>query len=82
MHDDWFTGGVEDLDGLRDALGLDTINIVGHSAGAHLAALYAGLHPRDDVDAGASQLGPTARPGIDAAVRPGHGRAQNPRRRC
>ena len=46
MHDDWFTGAVEDLDGLRDALGLDTINIVGHSAGAHLAALYAGLHPK------------------------------------
>ncbi len=45
MHDDWFTGGVEDLDRLRDALGLDTINIVGHSAGAHLAALYGGLHP-------------------------------------
>ena len=45
LHDDWFTGGVEDLDGLREGLGLETINIVGHSAGAHLAALYAGLHP-------------------------------------
>jgi proline iminopeptidase len=47
MHNDWFTGGVQDLDGLRDALGLDTVNIVGHSAGAHLAALYAGLHPEE-----------------------------------
>jgi pimeloyl-ACP methyl ester carboxylesterase len=47
MNDDCFTGGVEDLDGLRDGLGLDTINIVGHSAGAHLAALYAGLHPEN-----------------------------------
>jgi proline iminopeptidase len=45
LHGDWFTGLVEDLDGLRRAFGLDTINLVGHSAGAHLAALYAGLHP-------------------------------------
>jgi pimeloyl-ACP methyl ester carboxylesterase len=43
--DDWFTGAVADLDGLRAAWGLDTLNVVGHSAGAHLAALYAGLHP-------------------------------------
>lgn len=40
-----FAGGVADLDGLRDALGLDRLNLLGHSAGAHLAALYAGLHP-------------------------------------
>jgi proline iminopeptidase len=46
MHDDWFTGAVEDLDGLRKALGLDTVNLVGHSAGAHLAGLYAGSHPQ------------------------------------
>jgi proline iminopeptidase len=45
MPEDWFTGGVEDLDGLRRALGFDTLTIVGHSAGAHLAALYASLHP-------------------------------------
>ena len=46
-HDDWFTGGVEDLDGLRVALGFDTVNLVGHSAGAHLAALYASVHPEN-----------------------------------
>ena len=40
-----FAGGVEDLEGVREALGLDRIALVGHSAGAHLAALYAGLHP-------------------------------------
>lgn len=40
-----FAGGVADLHGLRDALGLDSLNLLGHSAGAHLAALYAGLHP-------------------------------------
>jgi proline iminopeptidase len=40
-----FAGGIEDLEGVREALGLDRIALVGHSAGAHLAALYAGLHP-------------------------------------
>ncbi len=37
-----------------------------------------GPTPADDVDAGAPQLGPTARPGTDAKVRSGHGRAENP----
>jgi proline iminopeptidase len=41
-----FAGAVEDLDGLRAALGIDRVNLVGHSAGAILAALYAGIHPR------------------------------------
>jgi len=45
MPEDWFTGGVEDLEGLRRALGFDNLTIVGHSAGAHLAALYASQHP-------------------------------------
>jgi proline-specific peptidase len=40
-----FAGGVEDLDGLRRALGLDRVHLLGHSAGAYLAALYAGAHP-------------------------------------
>lgn len=40
-----FTGGVEDLDAVRAALGLDTVQLVGHSAGAYLAALYAARHP-------------------------------------
>lgn len=40
-----FAGGIEDLDGLRQALGLDRVRLIGHSAGAHLAALYAGMHP-------------------------------------
>jgi proline iminopeptidase len=43
---DWFTTLVADLEGLRLALGFDAVNLVGHSAGAHLAALYAGLHPQ------------------------------------
>lgn len=40
-----FAGGVEDLEGLRESLGLDRIHVLGHSAGAYLAALYAAEHP-------------------------------------
>ena len=40
-----FPGGLEDLDGLRRALGLDRVHVLGHSAGAYLAALYAAQHP-------------------------------------
>lgn len=37
-----FGGAIDDLDGLRAALGIDRVNLVGHSAGAILAAMYAG----------------------------------------
>jgi proline iminopeptidase len=40
-----FAGAIDDLDGLRAALGVDRVNLVGHSAGALLAGLYAGSHP-------------------------------------
>jgi pimeloyl-ACP methyl ester carboxylesterase len=40
-----FAGAVEDLDGLRRMLGLDHVQLLGHSAGAYLAALYAAMHP-------------------------------------
>jgi proline iminopeptidase len=40
-----FAGAIDDLDGLRDALGIDRVNLLGHSAGALLAGLYAGTHP-------------------------------------
>ena len=42
-----FEGGVEDLDGLRRGLGLDRVQLLGHSAGAYLAALYAAAHPEN-----------------------------------
>ena len=42
-----FAGGVEDLDGLRRGLGLDRVKLLGHSAGAYLAALYAAAHPEN-----------------------------------
>jgi proline iminopeptidase len=40
-----FAGAIDDLDGLRAALGIGRVNLVGHSAGAILAALYAGTRP-------------------------------------
>ena len=40
-----FAGGVEDLDALRHYLGLSRIQLLGHSAGAYLAAMYAAEHP-------------------------------------
>jgi proline iminopeptidase len=40
-----FAGGIEDLDRLRRELGLDQLNLVGHSFGAVLALLYAAEHP-------------------------------------
>ena len=42
-----FAGGVEDLDGLRRSLGLERVKLLGHSAGAYLAALYAAAHPEN-----------------------------------
>ncbi len=42
-----FAGGVEDLEGLRRGLGLDRVQLLGHSAGAYLAALYAAAHPEN-----------------------------------
>ncbi|WP_229342985.1 alpha/beta fold hydrolase [Streptomyces flavotricini] len=36
---------VEDAEALRAHLGLDRIDLLGHSAGANLAVLYAGRHP-------------------------------------
>jgi proline-specific peptidase len=42
-----FAGGVADLEGLRRGLGLDRVKLLGHSAGAYLAALYAATHPEN-----------------------------------
>jgi proline iminopeptidase len=51
-----FAGGLEDLDGLRQALGLERVQLLGHSAGAYLAALYAARHR--DTTAGVVLLNP------------------------
>ncbi|MFB7186512.1 alpha/beta fold hydrolase [Streptomyces sp. NPDC056230] len=36
---------VDDVDALREHLRLETMDLIGHSAGANLAALYVGRHP-------------------------------------
>ncbi|WP_332667182.1 alpha/beta fold hydrolase [Aeromicrobium sp.] len=51
-----FAGAVDDLEGLRQALGLERIRVLGHSAGAYLAALYAAEHP--ETTAGVVLLNP------------------------
>ena len=40
-----FAGGLEDLEELRTSLGLGSVQLIGHSAGAYLAALHAAVHP-------------------------------------
>jgi proline iminopeptidase len=42
-----FAGGVADLEGLRRGLGFERVKLLGHSAGAYLAALYAAAHPEN-----------------------------------
>lgn len=39
------SGGLEDLDGLREAFGLQRANLVGHSFGALIALMYAARYP-------------------------------------
>jgi proline iminopeptidase len=38
-------GAVEDLEGLRTALGIEHLSIMGHSLGGHIAYLYASRYP-------------------------------------
>ena len=40
-----FAGAVDDLEGLRGALGIERLSILGHSLGGHIAYLYAAAHP-------------------------------------
>ena len=40
-----FSGAIEDLDGLRTHLGIDKLNLVGHSLGAVLSLMYAAKRP-------------------------------------
>jgi proline iminopeptidase len=40
-----FAGAVEDLEALRQTLGLDRVSVLGHSLGGHIAYLYASRHP-------------------------------------
>jgi proline iminopeptidase len=45
-----FAGAIADLEGLRAALGIERITILGHSLGGHVAYLFAARHP-ERVDA-------------------------------
>ncbi len=57
-----FAGGVEDLERLREGLGLGRIHVLGHSAGAYLAALYAAEHPATTASAVLLNPGPPLAP--------------------
>jgi proline iminopeptidase len=71
-----FAGALNDLEGLRAALRLDSMRLVGHSAGAYLAALYAAAHP--DKTAGLVLLNPG--PPLDPALMQQFGAAMAARR--
>jgi len=59
-----FAGGVEDLEGLRHNLGLGRIQVLGHSAGAYLAALYGAEHPTTTAALVLLNPGPPMAPGL------------------
>ena len=59
-----FAGAIDDLDGLRAALGVDRVNLVGHSAGAILAAMYAGTHPESTSTVVLLNTAPPLRPDL------------------
>jgi len=42
----WFADYLADLEGLLDQVGLDPVNLVGHSLGGNVASLYAGIRPQ------------------------------------
>jgi proline iminopeptidase len=62
-----FAGAIEDLDGLRAALGIDRVNLVGHSAGAILAAMYAGTRPETTSSVVLLDAGPPLVPALHEA---------------
>lgn len=59
-----FAGGVEDLEGLRQGLGLGRVQVLGHSAGAYLAALYAAQQPTSTAGAVLLNPGPPLAPAL------------------
>ncbi|CAM5334765.1 2-succinyl-6-hydroxy-2,4-cyclohexadiene-1-carboxylate synthase [Streptomyces tanashiensis] len=67
---------VEDVEALRAHLGLDTVDLLGHSAGANLAALYAARYPERVARLVLLTPG-TAAVGLETA-----GRSGSPRRGC
>lgn len=73
-----FAGAIDDLDGLRAALGVDRVNLVGHSAGAILAALYAGKRPDSTSSAVLLNPGPPLNPELFQAFQQEMGSRRTP----
>ncbi|MFC5728076.1 MULTISPECIES: alpha/beta fold hydrolase [Nocardioides] len=59
-----FAGAIDDLNGLSAALGIDHVNLVGHSVGAILAAMYAGTHPESTASVVLLNTAPPLHPGL------------------
>jgi proline iminopeptidase len=57
-----FAGSIADLDGLREALGLEKLDLLGHSLGAWIAVLYAAAHPERVHSVVLANTGPPAVP--------------------
>jgi proline iminopeptidase len=60
-------GALDDLDGLRAALGIDRVNLVGHSSGSVIAGLYAGTHPGSTSSLVLLNTAPPLDPGLQRA---------------
>lgn len=73
-----FAGAIQDLDGLRAALGVDRVNLVGHSAGALLAALYAGTRPETTASVVLLNPGPPLMPELFQAFQQEMGSRRTP----
>lgn len=57
-----FAGAIADLDEVRAALGLERVDLLGHSMGAWIAALYAAAHPERVRSLVLAHTGPPAMP--------------------
>jgi proline iminopeptidase len=57
-----FAGFIADLDGLREVLGIEQLDLIGHSLGAWIAILYAVAHPERVHSLVLANTGPPAVP--------------------
>jgi proline iminopeptidase len=57
-----FAGSIADLEGLREALGIEMLDLVGHSIGAWIAILYAAAYPERVHSLVLANTGPPAVP--------------------
>ena len=59
-----FAGSVADLEGLREALGIEQLDLIGHSLGAWISILYAAAHPERVRSLVLASTGPPAVPAL------------------